>query len=133
MLLAPTAVLISVGQSEHSITTSAEITKALGSSGSALLIIAEMTIVTMGSQASGLTGFMICTSGLIAALTRGDRPQTRPIGTATTVARMKPSATVFSEVNTWSRNVGGPAYSNSRTAPGLPAATAAALLASCWA
>src|SRR3990167_7147581 len=98
MLLVPTAVLISVGQSEQSITTSAEITKAFGSSGSALEIIAEMTMVTIGSQASGLTGFMICTSGVIAALNPGESPASNPIGTAITVARKNPSATVSSEV-----------------------------------
>ncbi len=108
MLLVPTAVLISVGHSEHSITTRAEMMKALGSSGSALVTRAEMTMVTIGSQASGLTGFMICTSGLIAALTIGDNPQTRPIGTATSVASTKPSATVCSDVKIWSRKVGGP-------------------------
>ena len=94
------------------------------------MIVAETTIVTIGSQASGLTGFMICTSGLIAALTSGDRPQTSPIGTATSVARTNPSATVFSEVRIWSGKLGAPDQAKSCTAPGLPAATAAALRAS---
>ena len=41
-------------------------------------------------------GFLAITIGLIiAALTVGDRPQTRPIGTATSVASTKPSATVL--------------------------------------
>ena len=96
----PTAVFISVGQSEQSITTIAEMTKLFASIGSALVMVADTTMVTIGSQASGLTGFMICTSGLIAALSVGDRPQARPIGTAKMVASTKPSATVSSEVNT---------------------------------
>ncbi len=108
MLAVPTAVLISVGQSEHSITTSAEMMKLFASSGSGLVTSAEITIVTIGSQASGLTGFMIWTIGLIAELTSGERPQTSPTGTATSEARMKPSATVLSEVRIWSRKVGGP-------------------------
>ena len=128
---APTAVLISVGHSEHSMTTIAEITKLFASSGSALVIVAETTIVTIGSQASGLTGFMICTSGLIAALTSGESPHTSPIGTAASVASTKPSATVLSEVRIWSGKVGAPDQAKSCTAPGLPAATAAALRVSC--
>ena len=51
-----TAVLMSVGHSEHSITTTAEITKLLASNGSLLVIAADTTIVTIGSQASGLIG-----------------------------------------------------------------------------
>ena len=88
----PTAVLISVGHSEHIITTIAEITKLLGSVGSSLVIEAETTMVTIGSQASGLIGRMTWTSGLIAALKRFDMPATRPSGTATSEARTKPSA-----------------------------------------
>ena len=42
---------------------------------------------------------MIWTSGLIAAFTRLESPQTRPMGTAISVARMNPRATVSSEVN----------------------------------
>src|SRR3546814_20431538 len=76
--LAPTAVLMSVGHSEQSITTSAEMTKALGKSGSAPVIIAEMTIVTIGSQARGLTAFQICQNGLTAAFNKSTRPAPRP-------------------------------------------------------
>ena len=66
-------------------------------------------IMTIGNHASGLTGFMICTSGLIAALNVFDKPASRPIGTAISVASVKPSATVLREVKIWSRKVGGPA------------------------
>src|SRR3546814_18351940 len=55
----PTAVLISVGHSEHSMTVKAEMTKLLAKTGSTLVIVADTTMVTIGSQASGLTGFMI--------------------------------------------------------------------------
>jgi hypothetical protein len=72
-------------------------------------MLAEITIVTIGNHASGLTGRITCTSGLIAALNRLDIPATSPSGTATSEARMKPAATVISEVMIWSTKVGGPA------------------------
>jgi len=125
---APIAVLISVGQSEQSITTMAETTKLFGNVGSGPVIVAEITIVTMGSHASGLTGFMICTIGLIAALNVFERPQIRPMGTAKIVARKNPRATVAKEVHIWSRKVGEPLYSKFRTTP--PSADAAEFLAS---
>jgi hypothetical protein len=103
----PTAVLISVGHIEHIITTIAEMTKLLGRP-SSLAIEAETTMVTIGSQASGLIGRMIWTIGLIAALNRFDMPATRPSGTATSEAMVKPMPTVFSEVRIWSTKVGGP-------------------------
>ena len=86
----------------------AEMMKLLASVGSSLVTDADTTIVTIGNHASGLTGRITCTSGLIAALTRFDMPATRPSGTAKIVASTKPAATVSSDVNIWSTNVGGP-------------------------
>ena len=83
MLAVPMEVLISVGHSEHSMTTTAEMTKLLARKlSSPLDIEAETTMVTIGNQASGLTGRITCTSGLIAALIRLDMPATSPSGTA---------------------------------------------------
>src|SRR3546814_17281225 len=60
----PTAVLISVGHSEHSMTVKAEMPKLLAKTGSTLVIVADTTMVTIGIQASGLTGYMIGMIGL---------------------------------------------------------------------
>ena len=73
-------------------------TKLLGRAGSGRVMVADTTMVTIGSQASGLIGLKICTRGLKAALNPLDRPQTRPSGTATTVAKPNPKATVNREV-----------------------------------
>jgi len=58
MLATPTAVLISVGHSEHSMTVIAEMTKLFASMGSALVMADDTTMVTIGSHASGLIGFI---------------------------------------------------------------------------
>jgi hypothetical protein len=60
--------------------------------------MAETTMVTMGSQASGLTGLKIWISGLSAAFAVAERPAAMPSGTATTVASRKPKKTVPIEV-----------------------------------
>ena len=60
--------------------------------------MAETTIVTMGSHASGETGLKIWISGFIAALAVGDSPAAMPSGTATMVASRKPKKTVWIEV-----------------------------------
>ena len=59
MLATPSAVLISVGQSEQSVTVMAETKKDLDSRPSFEAATAETTIVTIGSQASGETGLKI--------------------------------------------------------------------------
>ena len=65
----PSAVLISVGQSEHSVTVIAEITNDFWNSGRSRHVHARCTtMVTIGSQASGDTGLKIWISGLSAAL-----------------------------------------------------------------
>src|SRR3546814_2287483 len=64
-------------------TVKAEMTKLLAKTGSTLVIVADTTMVTIGSQASGLTGFMIWMIGLKAALTAFDSPHISPSGTAT--------------------------------------------------
>src|SRR3546814_20800426 len=74
-------------------TVKAEMTKLLAKTGSTLVIVADTTMVTIGSQASGLTGFMIWMIGLKAALTAFDSPHISPSGTATSVASTKPIAT----------------------------------------
>src|SRR3546814_21201571 len=50
----PTAVLISVGHSEHSMTVKAEMTKLLAKTGSTPVIVADTTLVTIGSKARRL-------------------------------------------------------------------------------
>ena len=57
-------------------------------------------MVTIGSQARGLIGFITCTSGLIAARNVGDRPLSSPSGTAMSVPIRKPRPTVRSDVQT---------------------------------
>ena len=59
-------------------------------------------MVTIGSQASGETGLKIWMSGVRPRFTVGDRPQTMPSGTATSVAMAKPKSTVWIEVQIWS-------------------------------
>ncbi len=66
----PSAVLISVGHSEHSVTVIAEIRSDFWNIGSALTYTAQTIMVTIGSQASGDTGLKIWISGLSAALNR---------------------------------------------------------------
>ena len=74
MLATPSAVLISAGHSEHSVTVIAGVQNDFGNSGSELTYSALTTIVTIGSQASGETGLNSCTSGFTAALTVFDSP-----------------------------------------------------------
>src|SRR5690242_5866107 len=105
----PSAVLISVGQSEQSVTVTAEITSDLGNAPLASTYTADTTIVTIGSQASGETGLNSCTNGLIAPLIVRLRPDAMPSGSATMAARTKPRPTVLSEVRIWSMKVGRPA------------------------
>ena len=104
----PTAVLISVGHSEHSITTTAEMTKLLGRASDRIVIDAETTIVTIGSQASGDTGWMTWTSGLIAALNACDMPHMRPSGTAISDASRKPISDRLERGQDLVEKVGGP-------------------------
>ena len=94
----PWAVLISVGQSEQRVTVTAETMNDFSKRPLLLVIRAETTMVTKGSQASGETGLKIWISGLSAAFTPGESPQRMPSGTATKVAMRKPMATVCSEV-----------------------------------
>ncbi len=123
---------MSVGHNEFNVTTSAEMTKLRGRNGSEPVMVAETTMVTIGSHANGLTGLKICTSGLIAALNVFDSPLSNPNGTAITVPIKKPSPTVFSEVKIWSTKVGAPEYSKFCTSASRPAAISAALRVS-WA
>src|SRR5690606_950808 len=95
MLATPSAVLISAGQSEHSITVIAELTNDFGNIGSSPTYTAETTIVTSGSHASGETGLKICTSGFSIALTVAERPAVTPSGTAIRPASTKPAKTVL--------------------------------------
>ena len=90
----PSAVLINVGQSEQSVTVTAEITKLLGRSPSFEAANAETTIVTIGNHASGDTGLNIWISGLSTAFAIGDSPAAMPRGTAIAVAIKKPKKTV---------------------------------------
>ena len=91
----PSAVLMIVGHSEHSVTVMAEIRKDFSNIGSFVTYTALTTIVTIGSHASGDTGLKIWISGLNAALIVLLRPQRMPSGTARSVASRKPVNTVF--------------------------------------
>ena len=103
MLATPSDVLISVGQSEQSVTVTAEMMKLFGNISLLVVDRAETIIVTIGNQASGLTGLKIWINGLSAAVAERDRPQITPMGTANNVAMPNPSATVTSDVPIWSR------------------------------
>ena len=76
----PTAVLIRVGHSEHSVTVMAEVRNAFSNQRIVGDVEALTTMVTIGSHASGETGLKIWISGLMAAFTVGDRPQRSPAG-----------------------------------------------------
>ena len=100
----PTAVLISVGHNEHSVTVIAEVRNDFSNQASSPPVyMALTTSVTMGSQAKGDTGLKICTNGLMAVLKTGLMPQNRPSGTAINVAITKPANTVYRLVKILSR------------------------------
>src|SRR4051812_42518884 len=98
----PTAVLMTVGHSEHSVTVTAELMNDLSNSGVAVTYTALTIIVTMGSQASGDTGLNTWMSGLNIALNVGLMPHRMPSGMATRLASRNPANTVFRLVKIWS-------------------------------
>src|SRR6476660_5969274 len=98
----PTAVLMTVVQSEHSVTVTAELMNDFSKNGSADTYSALTTIVTIGSHASGETGLNTWISGLNMALNVLLAPHRIPSGTATSVASTKPANTVLRLVRIWS-------------------------------
>ena len=98
----PTAVLMTVGHSEHSVTVTAELMNDLSNIGSAVTYTALTIIVTMGSQASGETGLKSWISGLNIALKVLLAPHRMPMGTASSVASRNPANTVLRLVKIWS-------------------------------
>ena len=98
----PTAVLMTVGHSEHSVTVTAELMNDLSNIGSAVTYTALTIIVTMGSHASGDTGLNSWISGLNIALKVLLAPHRMPMGTASNVASRNPANTVLRLVKIWS-------------------------------
>ena len=78
----------------------ADINTDFGKSSDGLMYKADTTMVTIGSHANGETGLNICINGLIALCTDLDSPLAMPKGIAIMVARIKPKATVVSDVHT---------------------------------
>ncbi len=91
----PTAVLMTVVHSEHSVTVMAELMNDFSKNGSAETYSALTTMVTIGSHARGETGLNTWISGLNMALNVLLAPQRIPRGTAIRVANRKPANTVF--------------------------------------
>src|SRR3954468_392079 len=98
----PTAVLITVVHSEHSVTVIAELMKDFSKNGSAETYSALTTMVTIGNHASGDTGLNSWISGLNIALNVLLTPHRIPSGTAISVASRNPANTVLRLVDIWS-------------------------------
>src|SRR5688500_1939481 len=98
----PTAVLMTVGHSEHNVTVTAELMNDLSNMGSAVTYTSLTIIVTIGSHASGDSGLNSCISGLNIALSVLLAPHSMPSGTAMIVASRNPANTVFRLVKIWS-------------------------------
>src|SRR3546814_20360334 len=93
----------------------AEMTKLLAKTGSTLVIVADTTMVTIGSQARGLTGIMIWMIGLKDALTAFASPHIRPSGPAPSVASTTHTPPLLQQVHISSWQLAAPPYAQSLT------------------